>query len=87
MYKRQLPIRVERVWTHSGSGSPFGPHFELDGDVYANDEEYFDAAAASSVDFPFVDVYAPGDHVGCGCTLEPTVSVDLSVGQSQEIAA
>ena len=52
------------TWAHGPSLNPFEPHLDLDGTEFTN---FNDDALANPGDFPEVDFFFPGDHIGCSC--------------------
>jgi len=50
---------------------PFEPHQDLDGTEFQTFTD--DVLAADGGEFPFVDFYHPGDHLGCQCDFAPIV--------------
>jgi hypothetical protein len=64
------PTLVARYeWVHGFWGEPatsFGPHERLDGVEYTDEDRGFKLAADPG-EFPYVPVYAPGDHDHCTC--------------------
>jgi hypothetical protein len=73
------------MWSTGGPDRPFEPHDALDGQDFTdwNDE----ALAADPGEFPFVSVYAPGDHAGCCCDISPVLdAAEVDVPDSAEAA-
>lgn len=59
------------IWSCGSPDRPFEPHQNLDGVEFADFSD--DALAADPGEFPYVSVYAPGDHDGCQCLVAPVL--------------
>ena len=84
---RELPTTAQRTWIHSLNTNEFLPHLDLHEAVFVDDDDYRNQAAWSPADFPFVDVLAPGDHLGCQCEIMVILGVDLTAGDTEGLAA
>lgn len=58
-------------WFVGAPARPFEPHQDLDGVEFSTFSD--DVLAADGGEFPFVDFYHPGDHLGCQCDFAPIV--------------
>ncbi len=56
-------------WIVGAPSRPFEPHQDLEGVQFATFDD--DVLAADAGEFPFVDFYHPGDHLGCQCDFAP----------------
>lgn len=63
-----VPVIVRSTWVHGDPARTFEPHQALDGVTWVDTQP--DELAADPAAFPYVDVYQPGDHDGCTCTIE-----------------
>jgi hypothetical protein len=61
------PTQTRTTWVVGDPERPFEPHQALDGVSWVGD--YPEELAADAGDWPYVDVYEPGDHDGCQCEL------------------
>lgn len=63
------------LWSTGGPERPFEPHEALDGVDFTDfaDEQL----AADPGEFPYVSVYAPGDHSGCQCDVAPLLEANV----------
>lgn len=74
------------MWAAGAPDRPFEPHADLDGVDFADwgDEQL----AADPGEFPFVSVYAPGDHDGCECDAAPVLeATEVEVPDAEAEAA
>lgn len=61
------PLEVTYEWQVGSPARPFEPHQDLVEVGSYTAEERYELLAADPSDFPFVAVYAAGDHDGCEC--------------------
>jgi hypothetical protein len=59
-------------WFVGAPARPFEPHQDLDGVQFETFSD--DVLAADGGEFPFVDFYRPGDHLGCQCDFAPILA-------------
>jgi hypothetical protein len=74
------------LWSCGSPDRPFEPHQELDGVEFADWGD--DQLAADAGEFPYVSVYAPGDHDGCECDAAPILdAIEVDVPDDTEAEA
>lgn len=63
-----VQVQLRSTWSVGDPDRPFEPHQNLDGVSWVDTQP--DELNADPGEFPYVDVYQPGDHDGCQCSLD-----------------